>query len=473
MKPLSLRAQLTLTYTAVLAAILIGFGTLTYHTLAYRLNRSLEEELEERAAALRAYLTVGRDGPRLVYDENDPEQARFIQNATRYYQVFEVASGQLVEQSRELEFMGVRVAPVTVQALARDPHFFDYPTSRGRVRFHSDVVRKGPGTYLVQVGASLAPVEAALKDFLETLLFLVPGGLVVAGLGGWLMARRVLRPLDRLATAARQIEISSLNQRLPLRGAGDELDHLAETFNTTFAKLENAVEQMKQFTASISHELRTPLTALRGEAEVALLRASSLEDCRGVLASQLEEFDKLSHMINQLLTLARAEAGEIALSLESVDLSALARSLVEQMEPVAAWKQISLKISAEPGVTLLGDRSWLERALLNLLDNAVKYTPEGGTVTLTVEVGQQDARLAVRDTGIGIPAEALPHVFERFYRVEPSRSAQEDGAGLGLSLVKWIVDRHQGRVRVESTPGEGSCFTVWLPLAPAPHPAAE
>lgn len=473
MKPLSLRAQLSLTYSALLAAILIGFATLTYHTLAYRLKRSIDEELADRAAALRAYLTVGRDGPRLVYDENDPEQARFVQSATRYYQVFDATSGQLVEQSRELEFLHVRVAPETIRALARDPHFFDYPTSRGRVRFHNYVVRKDQRTYLIQVGASRESVESAMKRFLETLLFLVPGGLLVAGFGGWLMARRVLRPLDQLATAARQIEISSLNQRLPLRGAGDELDDLAQTFNTTFAKLENAVEHMRQFTASISHELRTPLTALRGEAEVALLQTSSLEDCRRVLASQLEEFDKLSNMINQLLTLARAEAGEITLSMGSVDLSALARSLVEQMEPVAAWKQISLKTNAAPGVTLLADRNWLERALLNLLDNAVKYTPAGGSVVLTVEAENQYARFAVRDTGIGIPAEAVPHIFERFYRVGCSRSEQVDGAGLGLSLVKWIVDRHQGRIHVESTPGEGSCFTVWLPLAPSRHAAAE
>jgi heavy metal sensor kinase len=277
-----------------------------------------------------------------------------------------------------------------------------------------------------------------------------------------------------LTASAAKIGISNLSVRVPLRGSGDELDRLAETFNQTLARLEDAVQQMRQFTASISHELRTPLTSLRGEAEVALLEARSPESYRRVLTSQLEEFDKLTQMINRLLTLARAEGGEIHLASDPVDVSALVSSLAGQMEPLASWKNIQLHVRVEDDVFVAGDPGWLECAVLNLLDNAVKFTPEGGVVDVVVAQNGNSACLDFRDTGIGIPADALPHVFERFYRAEPSRSKEYEGAGLGLALVKWVVENHHGRVSVESAVGQGSCFQVSLPMASVqkPLPAA-
>jgi heavy metal sensor kinase len=272
-----------------------------------------------------------------------------------------------------------------------------------------------------------------------------------------------------LTNAASKIGISNLSVRLPRRGAGDEIDRLADTFNQTFARLEDAVQQMRQFTASISHELRTPLTALRGEAEVALMEARTPEGYRRVLASQLEEFDKLTQMINRLLTLARAEGGEIHLATDRVNVSDLVSSLAAQMEPMVSWKNIHLQVNVDDDIFVGGDRDWLESAVLNLLDNAIKFTPEGGEVDVAVSMKDQTVRLDIRDTGIGIPAEALPHVFERFFRAEPSRSKEFEGAGLGLALVKWVVENHRGRVGVESEIGKGSCFTIWLPAATVPE----
>jgi heavy metal sensor kinase len=257
--------------------------------------------------------------------------------------------------------------------------------------------------------------------------------------------------------------------RLPRRGTGDEIDRLADTFNQTFARLEDAVQQMRQFTASISHELRTPLTALRGEAEVALMEARTPEAYRRVLASQLEEFDKLTQMINRLLTLARAEGGEIHLATDRVNVSDLVSSLAAQMEPMVSWKNIRLRVNVDDDIFVGGDRDWLESAVLNLLDNAIKFTPEGGEVNVAVSMKDRSVRLDIRDTGIGIPSEALPHVFERFFRAEPSRSKEFEGAGLGLALVKWVVENHHGRVGVESEIGKGSCFTIWLPAATVPE----
>lgn len=169
-------------------------------------------------------------------------------------------------------------------------------------------------------------------------------------------------------------------------------------------------------------------------------------------------------MINQLLTLALAESGEIHLAWDAVDLSELVKSTIEQMEPVASWKHIALREQLEDAVTVTGDRSWLERVLLNLVDNAIKFTEEGGRIDVILTRKESSACLDVRDTGIGISLDAIPHIFERFYRADPSRSKQVEGAGLGLSLVRWVVEQHRGSVRVESQPGHGSCFTVRLPL---------
>jgi two-component system OmpR family sensor kinase len=471
-KPLGLRAKLNLYYATVFALALAGLALLSYQTLAVRLDQSVNEELEEMAAGLRGYLHFRQGVPQLDYREDDPEEAYFIHTSTRFFQVYRGEGGALLVQSRELDLLGLDISPGEVQELVQRPRFTDVKTPSGWLRFHNDVVSDEHNRpYLVQVGASLEPIHATLNKFLETLLLLVPVWILAAAGGGWWMARKALQPVEAVTHAAREISISRLDRRLPLHGSGDELDRLAETFNEVFARLDDAVRQMRQFTASVSHELRTPLTAMRGEAEVALLEAGAPEDYRRVLASQLEEFDKLTHMINGLLTLARAEAGEIPLSLQSVDLSALVSSLAEQMEPVAKWKKLTFDVKAGDKVSVTGDPHWLERVLLNLLDNAIKFTPEGGRVEIRVLPEDNYARIDVRDTGVGIASEAIPHIFESFYRADPSRSKQVEGAGLGLSLVRWIVEQHGGTIQVESQPGQGSCFSVRLPLPGLSAPA--
>jgi heavy metal sensor kinase len=471
MKALSLRARLTLFYSAVLTVVLAFFGLLFYNALGFFLERRLTDELKERAAYVANHERVQDDGVQLVFNPDNREEAYLVHSAARYYQVFQLPSGTLVVQSQELELMGVRLSPEAVRALANAQEYSDMQLEKERLRFHNGVIpgNNSANSYLVRVGIPLTPADDAQRGFLHSLLFLTPLGILLAALVGWEMARRALRPMRALATAASRIDIEQLQQRLPTRGAGDEVDEVAQAFNETLARLENSVGQMKQFTASISHELRTPLTTLRGEAEIALLQARSVEEYKRVLASQLEEFDKLSHMINQLLILANAEAGEIQWTAQSVDLSDLVASLLEQLEPVAAVKKITLEgANLEPHVHVRGDASWIERVILNLVDNAIKFTPEGGNVKVSLSLEGQQAALLVEDNGIGIPATALPHIFERFYRAEPSRSKQIAGVGLGLALARWIVGKHGGRITVESQVGKGSRFTVFLPLSSAP-----
>jgi heavy metal sensor kinase len=279
------------------------------------------------------------------------------------------------------------------------------------------------------------------------------------------MSRTAVAPLTALAVEARRVSIGTLDRRLSTRGAGDQLDAVATAFNETLARLESAVGEMRQFSSALAHELRTPLTALRGEIELALLRSQTDSERRTSATSQIEEIDKLTRLINQLLTLARAESGQIPLAHESVDLSALAAEVTEQLEPVAHVKALQMQCVADQRVTVTGDHGWLERCLLNLLDNAIKYTPPGGRVSVRVSRDGDHARVEVCDTGVGMSPDVVQHIFERFYRVDPARSSAVEGSGLGLSLVKWIVERHEGRIQVRSGPGDGSTFAIWLPAA--------
>ena len=464
---LGVRTRLTLFYSAVLFFMLAIFGVLFYHALGLFMERSITAQLKDEVAFVHSHMQTENGTARLAFDPDNRQQAYLVHVATRFYEVFELPSGNLVVQSEEMELLGVRPSPNTVRALAANPGLADSQLPAHRLLFDSSIVpaTDGRNPFLLRIGIPLDPADDARREFLHVLLFLVPVGIALAALAGWQMARRALRPMTNLAIAARRIDVQRLSDRLPVRGTNDEVDDVAKAFNETLGRLENSVGQMKQFTASISHELRTPLTALRGEAEVALLEARSPEEYKQVLTSQLEEFGKLAHMINQLLVLARAEAGEIQWAEQTVDLSALALSLAEQIEPLATAKGIRLTSNVQPGVLVDGDANWIERAILNLLDNAIKFSEASGKVDVTLSAYHHDAVLTVQDAGIGIPADSLPHVFDRFFRVEPSRSKNVEGVGLGLALAKWIVEKHRGHIEVQSQTGNGSSFTIRLPLA--------
>jgi heavy metal sensor kinase len=466
MKPFKLRTKLTLSYAAVVLMLLAVIGILFYRLIAIQLENAVKQELEERVGAIRGFLRFDQDPPRFVYDTADPEEAFFVKRATRYFQIYDAKSGALVERSQDIEALGFQYTAEEIKELLRGPDLTGIQTEQVNLLLHNDVMRLNDGRiYLLQVGVSLELRDNALDQFLHVVLWILPVGILMAIGTGWWMARHMLHPIEELSLAAKQISISRLDRRLPVRGTQDELDHLANTFNEVFARLDQAVIQLKDFTANISHELRTPLTVLRGEAEVALAKASGEEDYRRVLESQLEEFEKLSHLIHQMLTLARAEAGQIPLERQPVDLAELAASLVEQMEAVAANKGITLAAQSAGQMRVVGDPGWLERMLLNLIDNAVKFTGSGGRIEVRSFSQGGEAILEVRDNGAGMAPEELSRIFERFYRGDPSRSKELEGAGLGLSLVEWIIKAHGGRIHAESRPGEGSVFRIALPSA--------
>jgi heavy metal sensor kinase len=471
MRPLTLRTKLTLFYSITVSVLLTGFGLIYYNVLSVGLDRDLTQDVQDRADGLRGYLRfeenqeTQQSKPIFSYDPNDPDEVTFIKTATRYYQVYEIHTGKLLDESEEFSAAAVKYPPSDVTHYAQiAPSFVEIHTDEGKLRVRNEEVRVNGEPYLLVVGASMKTVEDTIRTFVRALALLIPSGVLLAAIASWFMAGKALEPVAALGKAAGEIGVSRLDRRLPVRGTGDELDYLAEQFNETLKQLEKAVGEMKQFTASISHELRTPLAVLRGEAEIALMQSSSSEQYRRVLASQLEEFEKLTRMVNELLTLARAESGEVAIAHEPVNLSSMAQSLIEQLEPVAASKNLTLSCQCNSDVFVNGDEGWIERIILNLVDNAIKFTPSGGRVEVRVSQNNGHRIIEVTDTGIGIEPEALPHIFERFYRADPSRSNRADGAGLGLSLVKWATDQHHASIEVDSTPGHGSTFRVKFPI---------
>ena len=464
MKPFGITPKLTILFATVFAVMLGGLYIATYYLLANELEANLNQELLDRTAGLKGYIDFKDEKPELSFDAGDAEQSLFVASSTRYFQIYDLATGALVDQSQELALMGMQFTPGEIHQISKGPLLMDIQTDQGPLRFYNDPIMSPSGKqYMMQVGMSLQSKQVAMDRFIRLTVWLIPFGLIVAGTSGWFMTRRVLKSVQNIAHTAKLIELSQLSQRIPLTGSGDEFDQLARTFNETLARLEQAVGEMKQFTGSIAHELRTPLTALRGEAEIALLHGQSTEDFRRVLSSQLEEFQKLARLIDQLLMLARAEAGEVRLQRDDVAMDPLLKYITETLTLLADEKGVILKLESDPGIVVRGDREWLERALINLLDNAIKYTPAGGFVTVRTVREGSGVRIEVEDTGTGIPPEALPHVFERFYRADPARNKAVEGVGLGLSLVKWIVTEHGGAVSVSSSPGKGARFTILLP----------
>ena len=323
-----------------------------------------------------------------------------------------------------------------------------------------------------QLYLSTAAPEAGnlvvLQSFWEGLLASAPILLLISSLGGYLLSRKALKPVDRITTTARSISIRNLSERLPVATTGDELQRLAETCNAMLQRLESAVNQIKQFTADASHELRGPLSFTRTVAEVALRNPHADPDSRRAFEDIVEESSKASELLEGMLTLARADANSFDAALEPVDLVAVVEEACGMARPIADERKLTLSVSAGSGssINVLGDFSSLRRLVWIMLDNALKYTPAPGTVDVKISVAFKRATLQVSDSGIGISQTDLPHIFDRFFRTDPSRS-QVEGSGLGLAIAKWIVEMHHAELSVASTEHKGTTFQVVIPICEA------
>jgi heavy metal sensor kinase len=306
-----------------------------------------------------------------------------------------------------------------------------------------------------------------MEDIRNTFLWAIPIALLVATVGGYFLARKSLAPVTAMATQARGMGAANLHKRLAVLNPRDELGQLAVTFNQLLGRLEESFERQKRFMADASHELRTPVAILHGETEVTLSRADrSPEEYRETLGILKDESQRLAHIVEDLFTLTRADAGQYPLQLQNVYLDELAADVLRRARSLALAKKITLSAAIEPELPMQADEALLRRMLLNLLDNAIKYTPEGGKISLECHNQGEEYTLSVSDTGAGIPVELQTRIFERFFRADKARSRVEGdsgGAGLGLSIARWIAEAHQGRLELTRSDTNGTTFTAWLP----------
>jgi heavy metal sensor kinase len=337
----------------------------------------------------------------------------------------------------------------------------DYPVRLLTMPVHDNANRL---INVVQVGLSLKNSYETRRHFVRILALVFPIALLLAAGGGWLLAHRVLAPVDQMTTAAQRIGAERLAERLEETGTGDELDRLATTLNAMLSRLDDAFRQIRQFSADASHELQTPLTILKGELEVALRSPRSPEAYQHILESALEEIDRIAVLVDGLMLLARADAGVLRMDHQPVELHQLIHEVYGHTKVLADTQSVTLSLGTLEPVVIQGDYERLRRLLLNLIDNGIKYTPAGGQVTLALRRCDKWVLLDVTDTGIGLFPAEQDRIFQRFYRTDSARNQGASGSGLGLCIAYSIATAHGGTIDLESTPGQGSTFTVRLPL---------
>jgi heavy metal sensor kinase len=452
-------------YTCLLTGIFVLLCALLYLDLSRFLERNLEQSQVRRADQIAGALLpqIQKNGPSWIAGQ---AQAWYQPEISDRFIRITRAGGPIIYTSgapRDGSFDPAEVPPFQTSSNAESFHNVKLSNGKTLVVAALNYKAAQDGSYIVESGTLLDPAE--LNHLVLQLLIGLPLGVIIITAGGYILVRRALMPVERITRAAEQITQHNLSERLPVSRTGDELERLSVSLNRMIARLDDAFQNSKRFVADASHELRTPLTILRGELET-LIEDKRLEpEVRERAASMFEEAVRLTRIVEQLFTLSRLDAGEARAEWSRFDLANMAKTTAEQMNLLAEDKNITIACDADQSVEVEGDPARLKQVVVNLLDNAIKYTQPGGAVQLHVRRANGHAVLDVEDNGVGIPREALPHVFERFYRVDQIRSGDFEGAGLGLSIVKAICSAHGAEIEATSVPSHGSRFRVTLPLS--------
>ncbi len=494
----SVRTRLTVWYAFVLLTTLVGFGLVAYTYLREQLSDNLDKSLTNEARSVKAYIEsraskvkpsrrfgVRKKMPPPVQPSPQPsgQQATVTQPGEQPVTEPTDSDDEIWNQIYEHELVNPKKTMIEVTDKTGMILFRSYTVSEeslvvGEIPMDSiklTTVKNEQGMDLriavtatknihLYVAYPLAELTDALDNLFSVFLVLIPIALAVSIGGGWLLAYVSLRPVDIITRTAREISAHNLDTRIPPRAVDDEIGRLIRTFNEMIERLRHSFDQIKQFSVDASHELRTPLTIMRGEVELALRSTKTPEEYRSILVSNLEEILRLASIIDSLLTLSKADANRPAeIAMEPLRMRDLITELYEDTEIIAKEKKIKVTLEKNEDIEILGDKVRLRQLFLNLLDNAVKYTPDHGKVTLASEGINGWVKVSVRDTGIGIAPGEREKIFDRFYRVDKGRSREMGGSGLGLSIARWIVGLHHGRIEVDSKLGNGSTFSVFLP----------
>jgi heavy metal sensor kinase len=458
MSALSIRIRLTIWYSLILALSLGIFGSAAYFAMSHSIRSAVDAGLQRRIAGIRGIIA-----------RTAPEGLSALKDELSEYDEGQGSGGRL----RVADSNGnlIYASPGSDSADTKAPELREskpfYVEIHGeQFRAVRTSVEANGNTYHIDVATNTGDFDLAIDRFRRLLYLGVPLFLVLAALGGYWMSRRALEPVDEIIRAARNIGVTSLSSRLAVPQTGDELERLASTLNEMLARLETSFHRITQFTADASHELRTPISLMRTNAEIALRKPRNEAEYRTALSQILEESEKVSVLIEQLLDLARADSGFPPVPLVRTNLSEAMDKAYQKASVLAEAKQLNANehLPAEP-VWILGDPAALERLFLIFLDNAVKYTASGGQIEMHLKAHDGVAEADILDTGIGISADDIPHIFERFYQADRSRPRQQNGSGLGLAIGRWIAQTHGGSVSVESKLSEGTSFRIRFPLA--------
>jgi heavy metal sensor kinase len=456
----SIKFRFTIWYLLVLVILLAALSIGVYFYLSRSLYRNLDDSLELRSIQLQSI-------PAILESIN---QGEFEQELGEIVILYFYSGGQLVEVSPQ----GINITvpdELISQAIGGTSSFANVQTAEGEglrllaVPINVSIVGPPPGIQpaALIIAHSTKQIDQALAGLVHTLGIAVPLALALAAGGGIFLARRALEPVDKISQTAQEIEESDLSRRINVN-TKDELGRLAATLNEMIGRLERAFQRQKQFTSDASHELRAPLAVIEAESTLALQKERPSSDYQQSLEIISQESRQMSSLIDQLLTLARADAGKEQWNFTEVNLGKLVSNLSTDVEVLCQEKGLSFQLGQTQDLVVKGDEARLRELFMNLLNNAIRYTPSSGTVSVSFRREGQMAIVAITDTGIGIPAEDMPFIFERFYRVDKARSRAEAGSGLGLAISRHIAEAHGGKIEVESQVGAGSTFSVWLPL---------
>jgi heavy metal sensor kinase len=467
----SIRVRLTAWYAGLLAGAIVLFGVLVYVGLKQYLIGNASATLAVQSRSIGTEWLVEFPGKRPGWLGQEIDEAYAPEANSNFVRITK-SDGTIIYvsgQPKDNSFQPSEV-PLPPRELQNNvTRIVHLPSGKALLIESLSFSGSGDTRFLVESGIPYSQIEDVLNGLLRMLAVYLPLIVSVAGFGGYWLMRRSLRPVDEITTRAEGITSTNLSQRLPVIKTGDEIDRLSTALNRMIARLDDAFQHIHRFSADASHELRTPLTILQLELEGIVQNPTLEPELVDQIGSALEETQRLSRIVESLLTISRLDAGEVKMEKDVINLAELAQSTTEQMKLLADEKLLTMSCSCDPSVYILGDKSRFKQVIVNLIANAIKYTPEGGNIGVTVRPQYGKALLEVFDDGVGIPSQAITHIFERFYRADKARSRDSGGAGLGLAIVKAICTAHGAEVKVSSHEGKGSSFTVEMPLARIPR----